>query len=166
TMLNNALDIFICKAPQELHKAVFSAMQDRSIGLGAMGFHSYLQKNGIALGSVAAQNINEDIFSTIWDQAQAQSYRLSKKYSHFPDGRSGDNYNAHLIAIAPNANSALLLDTSPGIEPIMSNYYTQYTRAGAITHKNKYLRIALRGYGLDTPEIWERIASNKGSVQD
>ena len=164
-MLNNALDIFIEHAPPELNRAVESARRERSLGIGVMGYHAYLQKQGIPFTN--SQQATRDIFKFVSERSHKQSLYMARDYGHYPDGRIGDPYNAHLMAVAPNANSSILAGTSPGIDPWLSNYFTQVTRAGAIVHKNKYLERELtRIFGSNTDNIWDLIKENRGSIQN
>lgn len=163
TMLDNVLDVFIKYAPPELQKAVRSATYMRDIGLGAMGFHDYLQDKGVAFESATAVSINRNMFKHIYSEAVKQSIKLGNERgcpSYITDRR-----NAHLIAIAPNANSSIILGVSPSIEPRASNCYTHKTRVGSRIIKNKYLKKYLHMYGKDTEEVWKSILANKGSVQ-
>ena len=163
--LDNVLEFFIQNAPKELSKAVYSAKRERSIGLGAMGWHGYLQTNNIPWESLSAKFANERIFADIKGQAVKESVRLGKEKSEAPDMRGTGRRNANLLAIAPNANSSIVCGCSASIEPIKSNAYTHRTRAGAHLVKNSGLEILLDEINQNTDETWKTIISNKGSVQ-
>ena len=165
TMLDNVLEYFIENAPDEISRARYSAARERSIGLGAMGFHSLLQKHGVAWESEKAQEINYVIFSTIKDRAVASSQRLAEERGEYLDGYGTGLRFAHLLAIAPNASSGLIVGTSPSIEPLKANAYTHRTRAGSHLVKNKYLEEVLEAYSINNEATWTSIITNKGSVQ-
>jgi ribonucleoside-diphosphate reductase alpha chain len=163
--LDDVLEYFIMKAPSHLEKAIISATAERSLGLGAMGFHSYLQRKGVPFESVFAQGINHRIFSHIKERAVSASKRLAEEKAEYNDGVGTGMRNSHLLAIAPNANSAIILDTSPSIEPISSNAFTYRSRAGTFLHTNKYLVKLLEEKGVDVDETLKSVISEKGSVQ-
>ena len=165
TMLDNVLEYFIENAPDSISRARYSARQERSIGLGAMGFHSLLQRQGVAWESELAREINEVVFGTIKERARAQSERLANERGEYPDGKGSGMRNAHLLAIAPNASSGVILSTSPSIEPQKANAYTHRTRAGSFLVKNKYLTPVLEKYGINNEGTWTSIITNKGSIQ-
>ena len=166
TMLDNVLEYFIENAPTSLTRAVYSAMRSRDIGLGAMGFHEYLQYKGIAFESEEARKVNDTIFNQIKLSAQLQSHELAHERGTAPDlVGSVKKRNSHLLAIAPNASSGILLSTSPSIEPSKANAYTHRTRAGSFLVKNKYLEKVLEALNKNTEEVWQSIITNKGSVQ-
>lgn len=165
TMLDNVLEYFIENAPDEIERARHSAQRERSIGLGAMGFHSLLQKHGVAWESEKAQEINKVVFSTIKTKAVAQSERLALARGEYPDGLGTGLRFAHLLAIAPNASSGLIVGTSPSIEPLKANAYTHRTRAGSHLVKNVYLEEVLNAKGINNEATWSSIITNKGSVQ-
>jgi ribonucleoside-diphosphate reductase alpha chain len=163
--LDNVLQFFIDHAPDTLSRAKFSAQRERSLGLGAMGFHSYLQRNGMAWESAAAIGANRRIFKRIQDDAKQSSATLAAERGE-PGDLVGTGYrNAHLLAIAPNANSSIILGCSASIEPVKSNAYVHRTRAGAHLVKNGYLEQVLQKTGNDTDEVWQSIILNDGSVQ-
>jgi ribonucleoside-diphosphate reductase alpha chain len=163
--LDNVLQFFIDNAGDEIQRARFSATRERSLGLGAMGFHSYLQRHRIAFESEEAKQVNEDIFKRIQDQAIAESKRLGSEKGEAPDMEGTGRRNAHLLAIAPNANSSLIGGTSPSIEPWKANAFTSRTRAGSHLTKNPYLEEELEKIGKNTDEVWSSIITNGGSVQ-
>lgn len=163
--LDNVLQFFIDHAGDEISKARYSATQERSLGLGAMGFHSYLQQHRVAFESEKAREVNDIIFKHIQNEAIAETLVLGKERGEAPDMEGTGRRNAHLLAIAPNANSSLIGNTSPSIEPWKANAFTSRTRAGSHLMKNKYLQEELAKIGKDTQEIWSSIITNGGSVQ-
>lgn len=165
TMLDNVLQFFIENAPNQLQKAKYSASRERSLGLGAMGFHSWLQKNNIAWESEEAISENENIFSIISKKAEAQTRQLGLQKGEYLDGIGTGRRNAHLTAIAPNANSGMLLGVSPSIEPYNANTFTQRSRIGSYLIKNPYLADVLEKYGKNNDSTWSNIMLNRGSVQ-
>jgi ribonucleoside-diphosphate reductase alpha chain len=164
-LLDNVLKFFIRNAPEELEKAKFSAYMERSIGLGAMGFHGYLQNKGIAWESWQAASENYQIFKKIKEDALESTHELAKERGEAPDMAGTGRRNAHLLAIAPNANSSIICGCSASIEPIKSNAYTHRTRAGAHLVKNKALEQILEEHGENTEATWKSIIANEGSVQ-
>ncbi len=174
TFLDNVIEYFINNAPKQLQKAIYSASQERSLGLGAMGFHSYLQRKNIPFESVLAKSINNQIFSNIKEKALCQTQLLAQQKGEAPDALGQGVRNTHLLAIAPNANSSIIAGCSPSIEPNKSNAYTHRTRAGSHLVKNTYLEKVLNDYCeelnvLDKQtwlnEQWQSIILNQGSVQ-
>jgi ribonucleoside-diphosphate reductase alpha chain len=163
--LDNVLQFFIENAGDEISRARYSAVQERSLGLGAMGYHSYLQKHRIAFESDYAGLLNKSIFEDIQTKAIAESVRLGGEKGEAPDMTGTGRRNAHLLAIAPNANSSLIGGTSPSIEPWKANAFTSRTRAGSHLTKNKYLEEDLEALGKNTTEIWSSIITSGGSVQ-
>ena len=165
TMLDNVLEYFIENAPDEISRARYSAQRERSIGLGAMGFHSLLQRQNVAWESELAREINDVVFKTIKDRADAQTKRLAIQRGEYPDGIGTGRRHAHLLAIAPNASSGVILATSPSIEPSKANAYTHRTRAGSFLVKNIYLEKVLEHHGENNESNWTSIITNRGSVQ-
>jgi len=164
--LDNVLTFFIANAPDELERARYSAERERSIGLGAMGFHAYLQKNGIPFEGAMATAANLEIFKHIKTQAQTETERLAVEKGACPDDDSCSVRNAHLLAIAPNASSSIICgNTSPSIEPYRANAYTQKTKSGSYLMKNKFLEEVLDKYGQNIDSTWTSIITNKGSCQ-
>lgn len=163
--LDNVLQFFIDHAGDEIARARFSATRERSLGLGAMGFHSYLQRKGIAIESDAAAEMNESIFRDIYTKADEESLALGKERGEAPDMEGTGRRNAHLLAIAPNANSSMIAGTSPSIEPWKANAFTSRTRVGSHLNKNRYLEKHLESIGKNTDEVWSSIITNNGSVQ-
>ena len=161
--LDNVLQYFVDNAPDTLQRAKYSASQERSLGLGAMGYHSYLQKHMIPFEK--SGEINKEIFSFIRSEADAETLALGKERGEAPDMKGTGRRNAHLLAIAPNANSSMIVSTSPSIEPHKANAYTHRTRAGSHLIKNKYLSKLLEKYNMNKSEVWTGIVTNSGSVQ-
>ncbi|NBW16842.1 MAG: ribonucleoside-diphosphate reductase subunit alpha [Caulobacteraceae bacterium] len=178
-MLDNVLDTFIeaanlsDSAKTSIRRATFSASRERSLGLGAMGFHAYLQKNLIPMESEEAAKINEEIFASIREQAEKATEELGRIKGSCPDyvegGGTGVRRNMHLIAIAPNASSSILCgNTSPSIEPYSTNSFSQRTENGTNIFKNPHLTRLLVEKGMTEDEIksvWRSIAAKKGSCQ-
>ena len=164
-MLDNVLEYFIEHAPDSIERARFSAKMERSIGLGAMGFHSLLQHHGVAWESERAREINKVVFEHIRSEATLETELLAEERGAYPDGEMSGRRNAHLLAIAPNASSGVILSTSPSIEPLKANAYTHRTRAGSFLVKNKYLTKLLESKGENNESNWTSIITNKGSVQ-
>ncbi len=172
-MLDNVLTDFIHNAPQEMWRAQDSAASERSIGLGAMGFHSYLQSKGVPFESAVATSVNKRMFKHIREQAEYESEGLAKERGAPPllQGTAmGNKRFSHLMAVAPNASSSILCgNTSPSIEPFKSNVYKQKTDTGTNIAKNKHLEKLLIAKGLSDAErakIWGKISDNHGSVAD
>lgn len=164
--LDNVLDSFAINAPKEMDKAVFSAMQERSIGIGAMGFHAHLQSKGVPIEGVMAKVINEEIFRNIKERCVDATRYLAKLKGECPDGEGTGVRNMHLMAIAPNANSGMICGgTSPSIEPFRANAFTQKTMSGNFLVKNPQLEKVLEGYGKNDSKTWSSIITNEGSVQ-
>lgn len=175
TFLDNVLEFFIQNAPPQLGRAIFSATQERSLGLGAMGFHSLLQKKDIPFESVIATSVNKHVFSLIKERAVKQTKKLAKLRGECPDATGIGIRNTHLLAIAPNANSSIIAGTSPSIEPWKSNAYTHRTRVGSYLVKNPHLeKVLLKYYDkLENKtdkqqwlsDQWKSVILNEGSVQ-
>jgi ribonucleoside-diphosphate reductase alpha chain len=165
-MLDNVLDYFIHNAPTELHRAAYSARQERSLGLGAMGFHAYLQRHSIPFESVIAKVRNKSMFREIKERANEATKLLAKERGECPDAVGYGVRNSHLLAIAPNASSSIICgNTSPSIEPYRANAFVQKTKTGSSLLKNEYLEHCLDEIGMNTEEIWKDIITHDGSVQ-
>ena len=167
-MLDNVLDAFIENAPDTLSRATYSAQRERSLGLGAMGFHAYLQKLGVPWESAIATGINKEMFERINRDAIASSVELAEERGTYPDAGDLDNKrNSHLLAIAPNANSSIIACTSPSIEPRKSNAYTHRTRIGSHLVTNPYLEKIVndRVPEDERAQVWSSIITNAGSAQ-
>ena len=172
TFLDNVLQFFIENAPDDISKARYSAERERSLGLGAMGFHSYLQRKSVPFESALAVSANHRIFSFIKERAYAQTKVLAEIRGEYLDGEGSGVRNSHLLAVAPNANSGIILGTSPSIEPWKSNSYVHRTRAGSHLVKNPNLkklleeeRIRLGQTEEWLEEQWKSIINHEGSVQ-
>ena len=165
-MLDNVIEHFINYAPDQLSRAKYSASQERSLGLGAMGFHAYLQRHNIPFESAMAKSRNMQMFSRIKSEADRATRQLAKERGPCPDGQNYGVRNAHLLAIAPNASSSIICgNTSPSIEPYRANAFTQKTKTGSSLLKNEYLENILQDLGEDTDEVWKSIVTSNGSVQ-
>jgi len=170
-MLDNVLTFFIKNAPDQVSRAKFSAQRERSIGVGALGFHAYLQKNNIAWESNPAKGANIRMFRHIRSRLDEANLRLGKERGEAPDMKGSGKRFAHVMAIAPNASSSIIMgNTSPSIEPFRANAYRQDTLSGAYLNKNKYLDLIIKekveqNKKLNYDEIWSSIISNDGSVQ-
>jgi ribonucleoside-diphosphate reductase alpha chain len=163
--LDNVLQFFIDHAGDEISRARYSAERERSLGLGAMGLHSYFQRKSIAFESQEAIDVNIEIFKHIYGKAMASTLLMGSSRGEAPDMKGTGRRNAHMLAIAPNANSSMILDTSPSIEPWKANAFTSRTRVGSHLNKNKYLEAELESLGMNTDDIWSSIITNGGSVQ-
>ena len=163
--LDNVLQFFIDNAGDEISRAKYSAQRERSLGLGAMGWHAFLHKKRIPFESESAQVWNNVVFQYIQKEAIEESLTMGKQRGEAPDMEGTGRRNAHLLAIAPNANSSIICGTSPSIEPLKANAYTHRTRAGSHLVKNKYLEEVLEEKGKNTDKVWTDIITNGGSVQ-
>ena len=165
-MLDNVLTYFIDNAPRELWRAAHSAMQERSIGLGAMGFHAYLQRHNQPFEGIMAKSANMRMFKHIKSEADRATRKLAVQRGEAPDAVGYGVRNVHLLAVAPNASSSIICgNTSPSIEPYRANAFTQKTKSGSSLQKNEYLEHILQELGEDTDEVWKGIITNGGSVQ-
>lgn len=166
--LDNVLEFFIRLAPAQLNRAVYSAYKERAIGLGSLGWNSYLQSKMIPFesgGFNSAIQHTHKIYSLIKERAVESSKQLAEERGESPDCVGSGMRNSHLLAIAPNASSSSIVGASPSIEPWKDNYFVADGRAGAFLIKNKYLEKILQAYEKDVPEVWKSIQDNKGSVQ-
>jgi ribonucleoside-diphosphate reductase alpha chain len=170
-MLDNVLQYFIDNAPDAIARARFSASQERSIGVGALGFHAYLQKNNIPFESALATSRNNKIFKHIREKLDEANVQLGSERGEAPDARGTGLRFSHLMAIAPNASSSIIMgNTSPSVEPYRANAYRQDTLSGAHLNKNKFLDKIIKekceeDKSFDYNEIWSSIIANDGSVQ-
>lgn len=167
-MLDNTLTSFQEKASNKyLSKAIYSSLRERSVGLGVMGFHSYLQSKMIAFESEEAKKININIFSYIKNKVDISSYRISLEKGPCLDAKELDINERflHKIAIAPTANISSIVNTSPGIEPYIANAFIHKTGNGSFIYKNKFLEEILINKNLNNDMIWTSIVENFGSVQ-
>ncbi|MDI2112473.1 ribonucleoside-diphosphate reductase subunit alpha [Commensalibacter nepenthis] len=166
--LDNVLQDFINNAPDEMARARYAASRERSVGMGVMGFHSFLQAKNIPFESVMAKVWNKKMFQHIRQQADKASVMLAEERGACPDA---DDYGinerfSNKMAIAPTASISIIAgNASPGIEPINANVFLQKTLSGSFTVRNRHLRALLQSKGQDTDEIWSSITLNKGSVQ-
>ncbi len=165
-MLDNVLETFIKDAPDYMWRAVNSARCERAIGLGAMGLHSYFQKRSISMDSPMAKSINDYTFKHIYNEAQAANKKLGAERGSPADMEGTGLRHSHVIAIAPNASSSVICGgTSPSIEPLRANAFSQKTLSGTFLMKNKYLEKTLLKYDRNNKEVWKSIVTNGGSVQ-
>lgn len=164
-MLDNVLQFFIDYAPTELDKARYSAVAERSLGLGAMGFADYLQDKLVPFENPMAISINRGMFTNIKEKALEKTKELAVTRGEAPDAKGYGVRNTHLMAIAPNANSSIILGCSSSIEPRLSNCYTHKTRVGSYLVKNPALVKFLSMSDMNTDEVWKSIMNNNGSVQ-
>ena len=176
-MLDNVLQYFIDNAPSAIERAKYSAMRERSIGIGALGFHAILQKKNIAFESALAKSLNIRIFKSVREKLDQANKALGLERGEAPDAVGTGNRFSHLMAIAPNASSSILMgNTSPSVEPYRANAYRQDTLSGSHLNKNKFLDKVIREH-LDNgnplkpfdqekyDDIWRSIIANDGSVQ-
>ena len=168
-MLDNVLNYFIANAPDAISRAKYSAERERSIGIGALGFHAYLQRNGIAFEGVMAKVANNRIFKTIREGLNEANLQLGAERGEAPDAVGTGQRFSHLMAIAPNASSSIIMgNTSPSIEPYRANAYRQDTLSGSFLNKNKWLDKVIRKLVVDEEkynDIWSSIIANDGSCQ-
>lgn len=167
--LDNVLQWFIDYSPDGLHRSRFSAIRERALGIGAMGWHNFLMAKGIPFesgGFGSASQWNNIIFKDIHAKGIESSMQLASERGECPDMVGTGRRNSHVFAIAPNSNSSVLCDTSPSIEPIASNAYTQKSRAGVFLVKNKWLEPVLEKYGKNHESTWNLIVRANGSVQN
>lgn len=177
-MLDNVLQYFIDNAPAAVQRARYSAQLERSIGVGALGFHAYLQQNNIPWESSMAVGANVTMFEHIKEKLNAASLELGKERGEAPDAKGTGHRFSHTMAVAPNASSSIIMgNTSPSTEPYRANAYRQDTLSGSSLNKNKYLdRVIMKHLSPSgaplTPkgeekyaEIWSSIIANDGSVQ-
>jgi len=170
-MLDNVLQYFIDNAPDAIARAKYSAMRERSIGIGALGWHAYLQKNEIPWESSLATGRNIQIFKHIREGLDEANIVLGKERGEAPDTVGTGKRFSHMLAIAPNASSSIIMgNTSPSIEPLRANAYRQDTLSGSSLNKNKYLDAIIRDEASKHKEgwydeVWSSIIANDGSAQ-
>ena len=170
-MLDNVLQYFIDNAPDSISRARYSASRERSIGIGALGFHALLQKKNVAWESVVAKSINIQTFRNIRTKLDKANKELGLERGEAPDAVGTGNRFSHLMAIAPNASSSIIMgNTSPSIEPYRANAYRQDTLSGSFLNKNRYLDILIKKKAESHKdgwyeETWSSIIANDGSVQ-
>ena len=174
-MLDNVLQYFIDNAPESIARAKYSASRERSIGIGALGFHAYLQRQGIPFEGVMAKVTNNQIFKNIRTKLDVANLELGNQRGEAPDAIGTGQRFSHLMAVAPNASSSIIMgNTSPSIEPYRANAYRQDTLSGSHLNKNRWLDKIIQDKlsnenGLisqdDYNDIWSSIIANDGSVQ-
>ena len=165
--LDNVMTDFINRAPDEFANAKYSALRERSVGLGVMGLHSYFQQKSIPFGSVMSKVWNKKIFSNIQEKVDAASVSLAEERGACPDAAEYGIKErfSNKTAIAPTASISIICGgSSPGIEPIAANSFTHKTLSGSFNVRNKYLKKILEKYKKDTDEVWSSITTNQGSV--
>ena len=165
--LDNVLTDFIENAPEQFSDAKYSAMKERSVGLGVMGLHSFFQQKNIPLESVMSKVWNKKIFEHIQKKVDESSKELAEERGPCPDAADyGINERfSNKTAIAPTASISIICGgTSPGIEPIAANSYTHKTLSGSFNVRNKYLEKILEKYNKNNDEVWSSITTNQGSV--
>ncbi len=165
--LDNVLTDFIERAPEQFDDAKYSAEKERSVGLGVMGFHSYLQKHSIPLESVMSKVWNKKIFKHIQEHVDQASKDLADERGACPDAADyGFNERfSNKTAIAPTASISIICGgASPGVEPVAANSYTHKTLSGSFNVRNRYLVELLEKHGKNTDDVWSGITTNQGSV--
>ncbi len=165
--LDNVMTDFINRAPDEFAHAKYSAMRERSVGLGVMGLHSFFQQKNIPFGSVMSKVWNKKIFKNIQEKVDEASKTLADERGACPDAAEYGMKErfSNKTAIAPTASISIICGgSSPGIEPIAANSYTHKTLSGSFNVRNKYLKKILQRYNKDTDEVWSTITTNQGSV--
>jgi ribonucleoside-diphosphate reductase alpha chain len=168
SFLDNVLEDFIQKAPESMSQAKYSAIRERSIGLGVMGFHSFLQSQTVPLESVMAKVWNNQMFEHIQKEVDAASRTLARVRGACPDALDAGSEErfSNKTAIAPTASISIICgNSSPGIEPYAANSFTQKTLSGSFVVKNKNLQALLQQKGFDNDQIWSSISTHEGSVQ-
>ena len=166
--LDNVLQDFIDRAPEGMERAKYAAMRERSVGLGVMGFHSFLQALNVPFEGVVAKVWNKRMFKHIREQADAASHTLAVERGACPDAAEYGFMErfSNKMAVAPTASISIITgNASPGIEPIAANVFLQKTLSGSFTVRNRHLQKVLAVHGMNTPEIWSSITLNGGSVQ-
>jgi ribonucleoside-diphosphate reductase alpha chain len=170
-MLDNVLQYFIDNAPDNVSRAKYSAARERSIGVGALGFHAYLQRNNIAFESALAKSANMKMFKHIRKGLDGANIELGTERGEAPDAVGTGRRFSHVMAIAPNASSSIIMgNTSPSVEPYRANAYRQDTLSGSSLNKNKYLDAIIKKESESHKEgwyeeTWSSIIANDGSVQ-
>lgn len=165
-MLDNVLDVFIKNAPKEVERAIYSASRERSIGIGALGFHSLLQSKGIPFESALATSINKKIFQLCKTHIDQANLELGSRRGEAPDAKGTGRRFSNTMAIAPNASSSMIMgNTSPSIEPYRANAYRQDTMSGSFLNKNKHLDKIIKSRAKDYDKTWNSIVISKGSAQ-
>lgn len=166
--LDNVLENFIRNAPKEFETAIYSAMRERSVGLGVMGFHGFLQSKNIPWESVMAKSFNLQIFNHIKEKTNEANEILAEQRGPNPDARESGFTKirfSNKTAIAPTASISIIAGASPSIEPSAGNSYLHKTLSGSYTVRNKYLQKVLDKYEKNNQDVWNSIVANNGSVQ-
>ena len=163
--LDNVIQWFIDWSDTDIKRAAYSAEKERAVGIGGMGWANLLMQQGIAFEHQNALDLNKEVWSLIKNNAVESSKRLAIERGEPDDLKGSGMRNSHLLAVAPNANSSILCNTSPSVEPLMSNAYTQKSRLGIVLNSNKFLKPILQKYGLDNNDVWQAIVKAEGSVQ-
>jgi ribonucleoside-diphosphate reductase alpha chain len=170
-MLDNVLQTFIDNAPDTISRAKYSAMRERSVGVGALGFHAYLQSKGVSFESAIAKSLNMRMFKHIRTELDSANRKLGEERGEAPDAHGTGLRCSHVMAVAPNASSSIIMgNTSPSIEPWRANAYRQDTISGAFLNKNKFLDKLIKekcseDTKLNYDKIWSSVIANDGSVQ-
>ena len=165
--LDNVLTDFIDRAPAVMERAKYSAMRERSIGIGVMGWHSFLQSKNTPIESVSAKSWNKSIFKHIREKCDVANEKLANEKGACPDALElgVNNRFSNMLAIAPTASISIINNSSPCIEPYAANVYNHKTLSGSFIVRNKYLQKLLNAKDMDTDDIWRSISLNDGSVQ-
>jgi ribonucleoside-diphosphate reductase alpha chain len=166
--LDNVLQDFIDRAPPGMERAHYSALRERSVGLGVMGFHSFLQSQNVPFESVIAKVWNRRMFAHIRSQADEASRLLAEERGPCPDAEEYGIFErfSNKMAIAPTASISIIAgNASPGIEPIAANVFLQKTLSGSWTVRNRHLARLLAAKGRDEEDVWSSITLRQGSVQ-
>ena len=170
-MLDNVLQYFIDNAPDSISRARYSASRERSIGIGALGWHALLQKNNLPWESASSTGLNHKIFGHIRKELDNANIQLGTERGEAPDAAGTGRRFSHMLAVAPNASSSIIMgNTSPSIEPLRANAYRQDTLSGSMLNKNKWLDAIIKTEALTRKEdwyneVWSSIIANDGSVQ-
>lgn len=170
-MLDNVLQKFIDDAPDFVSRAKYSAIRERSVGVGALGFHAFLQKKGLPFESAMAKSYNMRIFKHIREGLDVANIKLGTSRGEAPDAKGTGRRCSHVMAVAPNASSSIIMgNTSPSVEPWRANAYRQDTLSGAFLNKNKFLDALIKKKIDEDPSInydrvWSSIIAHEGSVQ-
>lgn len=172
-MLDNVVEYFIQNAPDEIKRAKYSAQRERSVGVGALGFHAYLQKKNIAFEGPIAKSLNKQMFKHIRTELDFANFKLATERGACPDAAEFNIMKrcSHVMAVAPNASSSIIMgNTSPSIEPYSANAYRQDTSSGAFLNKNRFLDKIIKETAIGKDEswyddTWASIIANDGSVQ-
>jgi len=172
-MLDNVVQYFIDNAPDEIKRARYSAYRERSVGIGVLGFHAYLQKQGVPFESAIAKSINKQMFQHIRESLDIKNVELAKLRGACPDAAQAGVMQrlTHVMAVAPNASSSIIMgNTSPSIEHYAANAYRQDTTSGAYLTKNRFLDQLIKEEAQNHDEswyddTWASIVATDGSVQ-